>query len=197
MKKSSLVLTLLFLSIAFISCSGSNGSDGKDAPPQEEEDTGGTSGGGGGGSACLSTNQKENITKLFNRLADISQASGLAKQSSRDSEGNTINTDLFGGYIFTKESDSSWTVYGAFCDELEQCYEISSKASFRNGCFFVDKDQAKILSSSSNSLRVYVKTVDGSRDESSISISSSDKVRTQEIVSQGGVTYYVFDFKED
>ena len=43
MKKINLILTLLFLSLIFISCSGSSGG-GSDPAPQEEQDPGGTTG---------------------------------------------------------------------------------------------------------------------------------------------------------
>ena len=49
MKKFILILTVLFLSLIFVSCSGSSGG-GSDPAPQEEEDTGGTTGGTTGGS---------------------------------------------------------------------------------------------------------------------------------------------------
>jgi hypothetical protein len=180
--KFILIITILFLSLQFASCSGgSDGSDGANAPaPEEEEDTGGgTSGGSGGGSACLSTTQKDNITKLFNRLADMSSVNGVFTKN-----GEAI---FAGDYSFSKENDSSWQVVVQFCELVTdpQCGIEAWGAAFRNGCFSFKSDlgefyRSKIVSSSSNSLRFTTSDPEIGKIDTSISISSEGKVRVRE-----------------
>jgi uncharacterized membrane protein YgcG len=204
-------IPILLLPLAFYSCGGDSGdssSTSTGVPPEQEEDTGGTggtggsnggSGGGGGGSSCLSTNERNDIISLMNKLVAENSIDGTAVEKTRNPDGTTTTLDYTGGYTVTKASDTSWVVSGGFCTEDLTCTEIESTFAFNNGCFFVGDQQAEINSTTTRKADYTLNsTVDGARrrDRTVVSISNGI-VSENQTVTQNNEQVYSFRFKED
>ena len=213
MKKFNLILTVLFLSLIFVSCSGSSGG-GSDPAPQEEQDPGGTSGGttgttsggtsggttggstggtsggtSGGGSTCLSTNQKENIRSVLNRV--VEESGDNATLTIEVGDPGTTDFIGEGDFSLRQSGSNKWAFYGGFCSS-EQCADFGedSAYSFKNGCFYSTVFLAEIRSSLANEFTVtYLFTdEDGirTRNFETWSVSSSGRVKYQKTKYQDG-----------
>ncbi len=208
MKKISLILTLIFLSLIFVACSGSS-DGGSDPAPQEEEDTGGTTGGtsggtsggttggtSGGGSACLSTNQKINITNMLDSLSNDSPMTGDTIATIYNDDG-TISNVAFPAtaFSFGRADATSWVVGYAICTSPTECSSTGWTALFRNGCFYVNDVQAKIISTSSYSIS-YSIMEDGVVIQSALALSSSGIFRYTESDSVNGRRTILITFIE-
>ena len=195
------LLLLLFIPtlITITSC-GSD--DDSDSSVTAEEDTTGTTGGtgGGGSGSCLSTSQRNNIRIVLDRLSDRPSIEGNRTDRFRTQAGTYETQNSVGGYAFRRTSQNAYAIGGGFCTaDNSECFDLEGTLAFRDGCFYYDGRQSRILSTSSRRISISTTYTDRGvrfRELSSVNISPIGRVTIRETIYQNGVLQSRMNFSE-
>lgn len=195
-QKFSLLFLLLF---ALVSCGGDDDKttvNNVPAPTEEEEPTPPRTPTPPTNS-CLSNTQRTNITTLMDRLSDFSSITGTGSIAVLNPNNSVTTFNVGGSAIIQKLSDTSWNVVTSYCrvDDPSVCATLIDDYAFINNCFYLRGEQTRILSSSSNTLRITRPYQDG-RLESNLN-TRNDKFRYSVRGIRNGRTESSLIFEED
>ena len=124
MKKFSLILTVLFLSLIFVSCGGSSG-DGGSSRQEETVD-------------CMSATQETDLRAFLNRASQIPVIEGVGTFRFFP-ENSTVS--LTETYELVANGNDTWTMTNIYCFSSEECDSDVYPIKIQDGCFFTyDRD---------------------------------------------------------
>lgn len=149
---------------------------------------------------CLSNTQRNNITNFLTRLSSFGNIVGIAEEEQRGEIDSTIVT-FDTTYTISSETPTAWIVSRTQCESgTVNCTNSSSRAEFRDGCFYVDDNRARIQSSTSSRLRFTTSTTDeGNRitEAETFAIAPNGKVTARNTLSTKGRTFYILKFDQN
>ena len=138
MKKFSLMLTVLFLSLMFVSCGGSSG-DGGGSRQEETVD-------------CMSATQETDLRAFLNRVSQIPVIEGIGTFRVFPENSPIILTET---YDLVSNGEDTWTMTNIYCFSSEECDSDVYPMKIQDGCFYnYDRDLLKEVISVSASFLI-------------------------------------------
>ena len=124
MKKFSLILTVIFLPLIFVSCGGSSG-DGGSSRQQETVD-------------CMSATQETDLRAFLNRASQIPVIEGVGTFRLFPENSTIVLTET---YDLVSNGEDNWTMTNIYCYSTEQCDSDVYPMKIQDGCFYTyDRD---------------------------------------------------------
>ena len=187
MKKFSLILTVLFLSLIFVSCSGSSGGEG-DSRQEETAD-------------CMSATQEVDLRAFLNRVSEIPVIEGVGTFVFYPEYSTISQTET---YELVSNGNDTWTMTNIYCYSSGQCDSDVYSIRIQDGCFYTfDRDLLKKVISVSASF-LNTKSIEQYSDggptetiqvEETVIIQPSNKININNKVFRNQILFQAYSFE--